>query len=71
MSWKYSEMELFSDAALRLKNLSCPTATPMAHIDLERLSLRVGGSHWLRRMSMALRLDQLEQFRLCLQPPSC
>ncbi len=33
MSWKYSEMDLFSDAALRLKNLSYPTATPMAHID--------------------------------------
>lgn len=44
MSWKYSEMALFSDAALRLKNLICPTATPMAHIDLERLSLRLGAA---------------------------
>lgn len=74
MSCKYSEMELFSDAALRLKNLICPTAHPNGThrrpVHLERLSLRVGGSHWLRRMSMALRLDQLEQFRLCLQPPS-
>lgn len=33
MRWKYSEMDLFSDAALRLKNLNYPTATPMAHID--------------------------------------
>lgn len=33
MRWKYSEMDLFSGAALRLKNLNYPTATPMAHID--------------------------------------
>lgn len=75
MNWKYSELELFSVAALRRKNLVCPAAHPHGThrrpVHLERLSMRVGGTHWLRRMSMALRLDQLAQFRLCLQPPSC